>query len=249
MFSNQSFLDQLFTEKNRQTGKGQIERSLAELTASGEALAVMVGRSGGVLAQATLLHAETDTATLILDELMPEAENTRLLRGEDLLLWSTSTLPLGFQSTVIERLLWQRYGAVRIRWPDALYLLQRRAALRAVPAEAGGLALSLQRHGARSCDGLCVDLGAGGMRARIHAPGDYPMTVGEMLASVQFSFQGKVYRVGAQVRYVEPAGHPRGTTASQDIGLSFVQAPGALQEQIIQYALRCDREHLRSANR
>lgn len=74
------------------------------------------------------------------------------------------------------------------------------------------------------------------------------MTAGEMLASVQFSFQGKVYRVGAQVRYVEPVGHPRGT-ASQDIGLSFVQAPGALQEQIIQYALRCDREHLRSANR
>ncbi|MCK9187577.1 flagellar brake protein [Acidithiobacillus sp.] len=248
MFSNQRFLDQLFTDKNRQTGKGQIERALAELIASSETLAVMVGRNGGILAQATLLHAETDIATLILDELMPEAENSRLLRGEDLLLWSTSTLPLGFQSTVVERLLWQRYGAVRIQWPDALYQLQRRAALRAAPAEASGLPLSLQRHGARSCEGRCVDLGAGGVRARIHAPSDYPMTAGEVLASVQFSFQGKAYRVGALVRYVEPAGHSRGTD-SQYIGLSFVQAPGALQEQIIQYALRCDRERLRSTHR
>ena len=246
MRSNQSFLDQLFDEKNRQTGKGQIERALTELI-GGKALTVMVGRSGGVLAEAALLHAETGAA-LILDELMPEAENARLLCGEDLLLWSTSMLPLGFQSTVIERLRWQYYGAVRIQWPDALYHLQRRAALRAVPAEADGMALSIHRHGARNCAGFCVDMGAGGMRARIQAPSDYPMTVGEMLAGVRFAFQGGAYRVEAQVRYVEPVRYPRGI-ATQDMGLRFVRAPGMLQERITQYALRCDRERLRGAHR
>lgn len=246
---NQCLLDQLFTEKNRQTGSGPIERALTELVADGEVLAVMVGRTGGTLAQAALLHTEIDASTLILDELMPETANVRLLCGEDLLLWSRLTMPLGFQSKVMERFLWQRYGAVRIQWPEAIYQMQRRMALRATLAEpAGGMALSLQRHGARSCDGFCVNIGAGGMRARINAPNDYPITTGEILVSVQFSFQGKAYWVGAQVRYVEPVRYPRGM-AVQEIGFSFVQAPGSLQEQIIQYTLRCDRERLRSANR
>jgi c-di-GMP-binding flagellar brake protein YcgR len=124
---------------------------------------------------------------------------------------------------------------------------QRRSTLRAVVDSSTKTSVLLKRYGARAVEGECVDIGAGGMRIAITAPQDYPVTQGELLARVQFKFQGQSCSVEAKVCHLGPGIYTQG--AVQQLGLAFIHLPAALEDKIIQYTLRYDRECLRRASR
>ncbi|MFA7496236.1 MAG: PilZ domain-containing protein [Acidithiobacillus sp.] len=246
MMKKESLFDSLFQDVNRLTRKSAVDRALANLAQEQRILRILLGRENGISAQAALLYDDPQSGALILDELMPEVANTRLYPGEALLLWSTDTMPMGFPSEVLERVTWQRFAAVRILRPETFFQLQRRETLRAILGDSEKIIVQLQRFGARSLDGLCLDMSAGGLRIRMTAPHDYPLSAGELLAEVRFEFRGRSYQVSARVCHVTPAFAAKGSL--QQVGLNFVDPPAMLQDHITQYAVRYDGDRLRRAN-
>lgn len=247
MVKTQTLFDKLFQDSNRLTLKTAVDRVLHVLSEEQQPMQVLVGRNSAFLAQANLLHYEEQGGSLILDELVPDAANTYLRPGEDLLLWAVHTLPVGFQTKVLECLTWQRFAAIRIQGPATVFQLQRRGTLRAPMDSSAGASVLLRRFGAKAVEGNGLDISAGGMRIDVPAPHDYPLTPGELLAQIQFQFQGRPYSLGARVCHTQSGTYPG--AQAQQLGLFFLDPPAALEEQVIQYAIRHDRERLRRAYR
>ena len=247
MVNGETRLDKLFVDANRLTLKAACDRALQFLVKNQQNMQVLVGQPGTFMGHAALLYDDALHESLILDALTPDAANAYALAGEDLLLWTDDALPLGFQTVVVEQLIWQRFAAIRIQRPEMVFQWQRRSTLRAVVDSSNKTSVILKRYGARDVEGECVDIGAGGMRIGITAPQDYPVTQGELLARVQFKFQGQGCSVEAKVCHLGPGIYTQGGV--QQLGLAFIHLPVALEDKIIQYTLRYDRECLRRASR
>ncbi len=247
MTQSETLVDRLFADANRLTLPTAVERLLQSLVAVQQNMQVLVGQRNTVLGHTSLLDKDDQEESLIMDALMPEAANIHLQPGEDLLLWTVDALPIGFQTVVMEQLTWQRFAAIRIRRPEVVFQWQRRGNLRAVLDAADKTTVLLRRFGARAVEGECVNIGAGGMRVRITAPHDYPLASGELLAQIQFRFQNQPYSLAAKVCYSGNGRRLQGGV--QELGLRFMDIPTALEDKIMQCALRYDRERLRRASR
>ncbi|WP_172437615.1 flagellar brake protein [Acidithiobacillus marinus] len=247
MVNEKNLVDKLFAHANRLTLNTAVERMLQSLVDAQQNMQVLVGQRNTVLGHTSLLAEDDQKNSLIMDALMPEAVNTHLHPGEDLLLWTVDALPAGFQTTVLEQLTWQRFAAIRIQRPEVVYQWQRRANLRAVLDVSDKMTVVLRRFGARALEGECVNIGAGGMRMRITIPHDYPLAAGELLAQIQFRFQNHPYSLAAKVCYL--SGGRRLQGGMQELGLRFMDVSSALEDKIMQFALRYDRECLRRASR
>ncbi|MEY2341134.1 flagellar brake protein [Acidithiobacillus sp. IBUN Pt1247-S3] len=165
--------------------------------------------------------------------------------GEELLLCGPlAGIPTGFVVRFLGMTQWRHYPAVHLTMPEQVYQWQRRGYLRApAPANSRG---QIQRQGAQALAMELMDLGAGGLRVRVAMPRDYALSVEERFPAVLFSFAGEQYSLSATLRHL--CGPRRGANGVvQELGLAFRSPPLALQEQLIQYALRYDREALHRA--
>lgn len=245
MSTLQETINRLFSDPYKLESASAVERTLRQLV-EGRELVTVILRHGAQPHTSMILAVDGVDGAPIIDDLQPEADAGGTLAGMRLLLMGrVQGVYTGFQSEVQAQIVWNRYGALRLALPKAVFQLQRRAFLRAAPVPGESNRVTLQRRGARSLDGLCEDVGGGGMRVRIGPPRDFPLYVGEKLAAVQFSLNGKALAVAGEVCSVDAMGRS-GTEPRQVLGLRFLDLPEAVREQIIRHTLRCDRQHLRS---
>ncbi|WP_308388930.1 hypothetical protein [Acidithiobacillus sp. AMEEHan] len=161
-----------------------------------------------------------------------------------LLVGALSGIPTGFVTRYLGMSQWRQYPAVHLTMPEQVYQWQRRGFLRApAPVNCRG---QIQRHGARALSMELLNVGAGGLRVRVPMPRDYALSVAERFSTVSFSFAGERHALAATLRHL---GGPRRVAGDvvQELGLAFDSPPQALQEQLLQYALRYDREALQRA--
>ncbi|MGC8592312.1 flagellar brake protein [Acidithiobacillus sp.] len=245
MSTLQETINRLFSDPYKLESASAVERALRQLV-EGRELVTVILRHGAQPHTSMILALDGVDGAPIIDDLQPEADAGRTLAGMRLLLLGrVQGVYTGFQSEVQAHIVWNRYGALRLALPTTVFQLQRRAFLRAAPVPGESNRVTLQRRGARILDGLCEDIGGGGMRVRIGPPRDFPLYAGEKLAAVQFSLNGKALAVAGEVCSVGAMGRS-GAEPRQVLGLRFLDLPEAVREQIIQHTLRCDRQHLRS---
>ena len=241
----QETINLLFSEQYKLELASAVERTLRQLVESRDLVTVILRHASRAHTSMILAVGGVDGAPII-DDLQPEADAGGTMAGMRLLLVGrVQGVYTGFQSEVQEHIVWNRYGALRLALPPAVFQLQRRAFLRAAPVLGESNRVTLQRRGARILDGLCEDIGGGGMRVRIGPPRDFPFYVGEKLAAVQFSLNGKALAVAGEVCSMGAMGRS-GTEPRQVLGVRFLELPEAVREQIIQHTLQRNRQHLRS---
>ena len=241
MLSDQSFIEQLFQKSHRQ-GEATLRR-LGAAMLDQVSWSILAGASQRVV-ESEIFDILPDEQGLLFDPWMGAPDAVEGV-GEEVLLWSTlGGIPTGFVTRFLGRAQWRRYPAVHLAMPEQVYQWQRRAFLRA-PAPAGCRG-SLQRQGAQALAMEVLDLGAGGLRLRVSTPRDYALSVEERLPMLNFAFAGEQYALAATLRHL--SGPRRSSNgAVQELGVEFLAPPLALQEQLIQYALRHDREALHRA--
>ncbi|MGK9452080.1 flagellar brake protein [Acidithiobacillus caldus] len=241
MDTHPDFINALFSPAQRQE-RTQGPRLLADLQQQ---------RHLQALVTRPMCYAQTELLSVsepdgpVIDELRPDAAQAALQAGSELLLWGLARgIPTGIAVRMVRHEVWQGYGAFRLLLPVQIYQLQRRQSLRAeAPSD---MRVTLQRRGARALDGVVRDVSAGGLSCRVAVPRDYPLSVGEVLEAVHFDFAGERQIVRAQIRHLQgPLRHS--SAIQQDLGLAFAAAPAQLQERIIHYAMRCNRQELRRA--
>ncbi len=193
-----------------------------------------------------LLAVDRPRGHLIVDELNPDRGNIRLAQGMPMsCLGRADGVYVGFRSHLLERVAWEGYGALRIAYPDKVQYLQRRALLRVVASATDVGQVELVRRGARTVFGQCLDLSGSGMRIRIASPTDFAMTEGEVLQQMRFSLAGSEMQCEAQVRFIRQARGARERLPQRTLGLRFMDLPPALEQRILSYVQRRDRELLR----
>ncbi|MBU2754417.1 PilZ domain-containing protein [Acidithiobacillus sp. CV18-2] len=234
-------IETLFQEKYRQGETAA--RRLSTALLQQPSWTILAGTSGRA-AESEILDILPEGHGLLLDP-WPGLPDRLEGVGELLLLvGALAGIPTGFVVRYLGMSQWRRYPAVHLTMPEQVYQWQRRAFLRApAPADCRG---QIQRLGARALPMELLDLGAGGLRVRVAPPRDYALSVEERFSAVSFSFAGERYALAATLRHL---GGPRRVAGAvvQELGLAFASPPQALQEQLLQYALRYDREALHRA--
>ncbi len=223
----------------------KVEHLLTRL-ASGRELLSVIPLDEQTPYASMLLAVDREHGHLIIDELNPDRGNVRLAQGMPVsCLGRADGVYVGFRSHLLERIIWEGYGALRIAYPDTIQHLQRRALLRVVASATDIGQVELVRRGARAVFGQCLDLSGSGMRVRIASPTDFAMTEGEMLPQIRFSLGGADMLCEAQVRFIRQGRGERERLAQRTLGLRFVDLPPALEQRILSYVQRRDRELLR----
>ncbi|MHB1202658.1 MAG: flagellar brake protein [Acidithiobacillus sp.] len=246
MSNLQEMINLLFSDHYKLESVSAVERTLQQLTESRDLVTVIL-RNARQAHMSMILAVDGADGAPIIDDLQPEPDAGGALAGMPLLLVGRvqGGVYTGFQSEVQERIVWNRYDALRLALPTAVFQLQRRAFLRAAPVLGENNRVTLQRRGARVLDGLCADIGGGGMRVLIGPPRDFPLYVGEKLAALEFRLNGNAVAVAGEVCSMGAMGRSE-TPPRQALGLRFLDLPEAVREQIIQHTLQRDRQHLRS---
>jgi hypothetical protein len=190
----------------------------------------------------TLLHLDPAREFILLDEPSPVPEHVPERGGEVFFLGLAAGVYAGLRCVYEGRVGWHGRLSLRLRWPHAVYHLQRRSHLR-VPVESRDvLDLELLRKGLRSVRADCVDLSISGMRVRLKTHEDEPFAVNDWLDQVCFKLDRQAVNSPALVRFVQsmrPAAHHR---ATHMLGLQFQQLHPR-QEMVLQrYVFRRDRE-------
>lgn len=238
----------LFQEEFRLSSHAHAEQVLQRMRRDRETLVVIPGGHGEEY-RSLVLEVNRREGWLIIDELQPDLGNRRL--GEGLPFFAmgrAERIYAGFQGELMERLLWQGYGALRVGFPRAVFYLQRREFFR-VPVSLGDVgSVELLRRGAAALRANCLDISASGIRVTLPLEEDYALHVGERLQAIRFTLQEVFMELQAEVRYVEALGRlPRRNV--RQVGLRFVDVAPRLRERILQYVQRRDRELLRGNRR
>ena len=214
------------------------------------------------------LHATNVLARLLRDHIFctlwlddqPESFNTLLFDMQEELLWvdvplnfpqnvrpewpvtiitSVDGLVSGFRSRIVR----VEKDAIVIRYPDALYQLQRRQLYRVPPTVQDPDQVEAYRQGAQMITGRMQDISAGGLRMLSRRPKDFPFQPGERIPQLIFGIRDSApLRMPAIVRFVD--------TYATDVsgvilGLAFLEPTAADQEKVAQYVQARDREILR----
>lgn len=189
-----------------------------------------------------VLHVDAAHEFIVLDEPSPPPEHPPQRGGEVFFLGLAAGVYAGLRCVYEGRVGWHGTLALRLRWPHAVYHLQRRSHLR-VPVETRDvLDLTLQRKASAGVRADCLDLSISGMRVRVRG-GEYgPFAVNDWVDGVSFKLDNHALSTPALVRFVQPLRAVSQQRASHMLGLQFQQlAPR--QEMVLQrYVTRRDRE-------
>ncbi len=184
------------------------------------------------------LILEADERSLVLDELVPrDITKAHDLNGA-LCIFRHEGMFAGF---VIESAARKPDETLSCDFPRDLHLLQRRMYYRVEVSSTDLSNVYLVRKGAAPCQGVCLDLSAGGMRLALHKPPLVPLTSMEELEHIEFSIGDSLHCVSARVRSVIPAD----SKTPMRVGLSFEGLPLPVERDIALYVQRRDRELLR----
>ncbi|MFA7495957.1 MAG: PilZ domain-containing protein [Acidithiobacillus sp.] len=133
--------------------------------------------------------------------------------------------------------------SVLLRYPDALYQLQRRQLYRVPPAVQDPDEVEIYRQGALMISGRMQDISASGMRIMSRCPKDFPLQPGEQIPQLIFKIRDSdPLHMPAIVRFVD--NHVADATGVI-LGVEFQTPPVSDQEKVAQYVQTRDREILR----
>ncbi len=238
----------LFKEEFRLNSDARAEQVLQRMGRDRETLVVIPGGHDEEY-RSLVLEVNRREGWLIIDELQPELGNRRIEEGLPFFaVGRADRIYAGFQSELLEHLVWQGYGALRIGFPRAVFYQQRREFFR-VPVSLGDVSsVELLRRGAAPLRANCLDISASGIRVNLPLEEDLALHVGERLENIRFTLQEVYMEVEGEVRYVEAWGRATRRSVRQ-VGLRFLNLPANLRERILQYVQRRDRELLRGNRR
>ncbi len=145
----------------------------------------------------------------------------------------------GFRSAIVRI----EGDVVVVRYPDAVYQLQRRQLYRVPPTVQDPDQVEIYRQGAQRVMGRMQDVSAGGLRILASCPKDYPFRQNEVVPQLIFTIRGgESLHMPAIIRFVEP--HRPGAMGVM-LGVEFQNPPAADRERVAQYVQARDREILR----
>lgn len=189
-----------------------------------------------------LLHVDPRREFILLDDPSPALQELPERGGEVFFLGLAAGVYAGLRCVYEGRQGLHGKLGLRLRWPHAVYHLQRRSHLR-VPVESRDvLNLELQRKGSRSAPAECMDLSISGMRLRVRSPEDKPFQVNDWLDGVSFKLDGQSVQSPALVRFVQPLRAAANQRPMHMLGVQFQQLHPR-QEMVLQrFVYRRDRE-------
>jgi c-di-GMP-binding flagellar brake protein YcgR len=239
----------LFREEYQLDSKQKADHVLNKIIERHEPLAVLPHDRAEEFSS-TLLATNRPKHWLIIDELTPDIGNKRLENQAPFFtIGRYEGVFVGFQSRLLERIVFEGYGALRIAYPDAIYYLQRRNFFRVSVAPGDVSTVDIQRRGAKPLYGQCHDLSVNGMRLLVPSAIDYALTVGEYIPLVRFNLEDVALAVEAEVRYVGNLRDTRTRQPVRQIGIQFLNMAPGFEQRLQAYVQRRDRELLREAKR
>ncbi len=189
-----------------------------------------------------LLHVDPAREFIVLDDPSPVLETVPERGGEVFFLGLAAGVYAGLRSVYEGRQGWHGSLALRLRWPHAVYHLQRRSHLR-VPVESRDIQeLELRRRGFARLRAECLDLSISGMRVRVRDDGSAPPAVNDWIDAVSCRIDQSTLSCAALVRFVKPLRATTHRSAGYLLGLQFQQLPPRQEVVLQRYVYRRDRE-------
>lgn len=235
----------LFQDTYRIDSAHRAEQLLQRMATQREPLSVLAGPELESFAS-MLLHVDRGAGALVVDELGSAHAQALLDAASPFhVLGRVDGVYLGFASHKLAAIEWEGYGALRIAYPDAIYMLQRRGFFRVLVSASDVGEVELQRRGARPLFGQCHDISVSGMRLQFAPPTDYVLTEGEYLPQVNFRLGQFVLSTEAEIRFVSAPRGSRARPQQRILGLHFLNIKPAFEQRLQSYVQRRDRELLR----
>lgn len=239
----------LFKDENRLTTQQKSEVVLRRLQQSREPIAVIpTGRAEEFTSM--ILALDRGKGEILIDELNPEHGNAFVLHGDPFFcLGKSEGVYVGFETRVIDRVMWEGYGALRVHYPKNTYYLQRRSFFRVLVNPGDINRVEIERRGARNLTGTCHDISGRGMRLLLTSPTDFVLSEGEYLPQVRFELEGVELASEARVRFVGPVRNTRIRQPMRPVGIEFLNMSPNFEQRVMAYVQRRDRETLRERER
>ncbi len=235
----------LFRDTYRVDSAHRAEQQLLRMAAQREPLSVLVGPELEAFAS-MLLHVDRSDGALLIDELGTARAQALLEAAAPFYaIGRVDGVYLGFASHKLAAVQWEGYGALRIAYPDAVHLLQRRGFFRVLVSASDIGEVELQRRGARPLFGQCHDISVSGMRIQFATPTDYMLSEGEYLPQVNFRLGQFALSTEAEIRFVSAPRGSRTRPQPRTLGLHFINIKPAFEQRLQSYVQRRDRELLR----
>ncbi len=234
----------LFQDTYRIDSAHRAEQLLQRMATQREPLSVLAGPELESFAS-MLLHVDRGAGALVVDELGSAHAQALLDAASPFhVLGRVDGVYLGFASHKLAAIEWEGYGALRIAYPDAIYMLQRRGFFRVLVSASDVGEVELQRRGARPLFGQCHDISVSGMRVQFAPPTDYVLSEGEYLPQVNFRLGQFALSTEAEIRFVSAARGSRARPQPRTLGLHFINIKPAFEQRLQSYVQRRDRELL-----
>lgn len=216
---------------------GQVLRGLAEARAQIATRLV----PGGHACPTALLEVRDDR-TLVLDGNRDEAMNQRMAAATRVVCSAQLDLvPIRFRLSSPRRTLHEDYVAFTAPWPAALLRLQRRESYR-LPLSATATATLLPGADADGRTLRVLDLSAGGLALAVPDDAIHGFQPGTRLPPCRLQLgDAEPVPVAVEVAWTARDG-VRGNTAWWRAGCRFAELPAALEQQLMQYIFRIERQ-------
>ncbi len=190
----------------------------------------------------TLLYLDSSRRYILLDQPSPRIESPLRPGSEVFFIGRAAGVHAGLRCLAEGLHKWDGTDALQLRWPHAVYHLQRRSHFRVAvgSGEVGGL--ELQRRGKRSMRAECLDLSIGGMRVKVPSSDDTPLALNDWIDRLSFRIDGQVVHCAALVRFIHPLRALPNHPPARMLGLQFQQLQPRQEMQLQRYVNRRDRE-------
>ncbi len=240
-----SITDEIFSHENRLTTRKRAATVLRDICEQHERVTLLPDGTTRDLSSILLAVDEAED-WMVLDMPAPPVDPQELLAMQPLMgVVRYGGIYVGFQTESLQTIAWRGAPALKSRFPQHVYFLQRRQYFR-VPVGVGDVGpVSLLRLGEPLVQGACHDLSAGGMRLLAQPrAGEFPLREGELLASVEFSLQGTELRVPGRVQHLDEAVRRADGSVVLPIGVEFMQKSPAFESFVARYVQERDRAML-----
>ncbi len=237
--------DEIFSNEHRLTTRKRAASLLRDICEQHERVTLLPDGTAQDLGSILLAVDEAED-WMVLDMPVPALDLQALLAMQPLMgVVRYGGVYVGFQTEALQAISWRGSPALRSRFPQHVYFLQRRHYFR-VPVGAGDVGtVSLLRLGEPLVEGTCHDLSAGGMRLLAQPrAGEFPLREGELLAGVEFSLKGTDLRVPGRVQHVDEAVRRADGSMMLPVGVEFTQKSPAFESFVARYVQERDRAML-----
>ena len=189
-----------------------------------------------------LLYLDSGRTYILLEEPSPRPEEPPQPGGEAFFLGLAAGVQAGLRCVVEGQHKWDGTQALQLRWPHAVYHLQRRSHFRVPVGTNEVVALELQRRGGRSVRAECLDLSISGMRLQIAAGEATPFAVNDWIERVSFRVSAQAVTCSALVRFVQPLRARTQQPPARVLGLQFQQLQPRQEVHLQRYVHQRDRD-------